>query len=175
MKIELKNIKHAEFASEETHCYTASLYIDGKRVGTVGNDGHGGPDHFTAYKRSDDDDWGWTENRASYEKACEWLAETHYEGSDLHSFLMEYPAEAMGMRCGELVNEWLVERDIKRSLKKTICFIDPDREGIFEFKKVKPTKENVARAKDQHPTYIILNALPIAQAVRKWKAADQAA
>jgi len=42
MKIELKNIKHAEFASRETHCFTASVYIDGKRSGTVSNDGHGG-------------------------------------------------------------------------------------------------------------------------------------
>jgi len=42
MKIELKNVKHALFASQETECFEASIYIDGKRVGTVSNDGHGG-------------------------------------------------------------------------------------------------------------------------------------
>jgi len=28
MKLELKNIKHTSWASEETHCYQASLYSD---------------------------------------------------------------------------------------------------------------------------------------------------
>lgn len=42
MKIELKNVKHSEFASQETECFSATLYIDGKKVGTVSNDGHGG-------------------------------------------------------------------------------------------------------------------------------------
>jgi len=43
-KIELKNIKYAAFASEETHCYDATLYLDGKAMFRVGNDGHGGCD-----------------------------------------------------------------------------------------------------------------------------------
>ena len=43
-KIELKNIKYAAFASEETHCYEATLYVNGKRFAHVSNDGHGGCD-----------------------------------------------------------------------------------------------------------------------------------
>ena len=46
MKIELKNIKYAAFASQETSCYEATIYIDGVRVGTVENNGHGGCDHI---------------------------------------------------------------------------------------------------------------------------------
>jgi len=46
MKIELKNIKYAAFASQETSCYEATIYIDGKKVGTVENAGHGGCDHI---------------------------------------------------------------------------------------------------------------------------------
>ncbi len=42
MKIELKNIKHAAFASEETYCFSASVLIDGVKEGEVSNDGHGG-------------------------------------------------------------------------------------------------------------------------------------
>ena len=42
MKITLKNIKHSEFASHETHCFEASIYIDGKRRATVSNCGQGG-------------------------------------------------------------------------------------------------------------------------------------
>ena len=42
MKITLKNIKYAAFASEETNCFEASVYIDGKRQGVVTNGGKGG-------------------------------------------------------------------------------------------------------------------------------------
>jgi hypothetical protein len=42
-KVELKNIKTLESNSEETLCFTASLYLDGKRVGKVSNAGRGGP------------------------------------------------------------------------------------------------------------------------------------
>ena len=46
MKIELKNIKYAAFASQETSCYEATIYIDGQRVGTVENAGHSGSDNI---------------------------------------------------------------------------------------------------------------------------------
>src|SRR6516162_4225213 len=42
MKIELRNVKVAAFASEETTCFQATIYVDGKRCGTARNDGHGG-------------------------------------------------------------------------------------------------------------------------------------
>ena len=45
MKLELKNIKYAAFASEETPCYQAAVYVDGKKAVLVSNDGHGGSDH----------------------------------------------------------------------------------------------------------------------------------
>ena len=47
MKIELKNFKHAEFASHETHCYEATVWVDGKRAFYASNEGHGGADDYT--------------------------------------------------------------------------------------------------------------------------------
>jgi hypothetical protein len=44
MKIELKNVKHSVFASHETDCFNAAIYIDGKKAGTVENSGQGGCD-----------------------------------------------------------------------------------------------------------------------------------
>ena len=40
--LELKAIKHAEFASHETHCYEATVYFNKKTIGWVNNDGFGG-------------------------------------------------------------------------------------------------------------------------------------
>jgi len=42
MKIELKKISFNERMSEETNCFIADLYINGKKVGYVKNDGRGG-------------------------------------------------------------------------------------------------------------------------------------
>ena len=50
MRIELKNIKTNTRASRETFHFSATVYVDGKRVSTVENDGRGGPDWWS--------DWG---------------------------------------------------------------------------------------------------------------------
>ena len=42
LRIELKSIKHARNLSEETNAFTASLYVEGVRVATCKNEGHGG-------------------------------------------------------------------------------------------------------------------------------------
>ena len=55
MKLELKNIKHTAWASQETHCYQASLYVDGKPVAIVSNDGHGGADRDYAHPKFKDE------------------------------------------------------------------------------------------------------------------------
>ena len=42
MEIEVKNVKIVEAFSEETFCFTASIRVDGKKVGEASNRGHGG-------------------------------------------------------------------------------------------------------------------------------------
>lgn len=44
MKIELRNIKYADWASQETACYQASVFIDGIKIGETSNAGHGAAD-----------------------------------------------------------------------------------------------------------------------------------
>jgi hypothetical protein len=43
MEVTLKNLKVHKDMSEETLCFSASIYIDGKKSGRVSNRGHGGP------------------------------------------------------------------------------------------------------------------------------------
>ncbi len=47
--LEVKNISHYERGSEETPCYNATVYINGKKAIEVGNDGHGGMDKQSQY------------------------------------------------------------------------------------------------------------------------------
>jgi hypothetical protein len=46
MKLELKNIKFYESMSEETNCFQADLFINGKKIASVKNEGHGGPTDY---------------------------------------------------------------------------------------------------------------------------------
>jgi hypothetical protein len=45
-RITLRALKTNQALSRETDCYSADVYLDGKKVAHAGNDGHGGPDHF---------------------------------------------------------------------------------------------------------------------------------
>ena len=53
MKFELKNLKIVRALSEETTCFTATLWADGRRVAKVGNRGTGGCN-----------DWRWLDQDA---------------------------------------------------------------------------------------------------------------
>ena len=46
MKFELKNIKFYESMSEETNCFQADLFINGKKIAYVKNTGQGGPTDY---------------------------------------------------------------------------------------------------------------------------------
>ena len=46
MKIAIKNLKIVQALSEETLCFTATLWLDGAKAATVTNRGHGGPNDY---------------------------------------------------------------------------------------------------------------------------------
>lgn len=46
--ITLKSVKHMAKLSRETHCFTANVFVDGKKFCEVSNDGHGGCDETSA-------------------------------------------------------------------------------------------------------------------------------
>ena len=52
MKIELRNIKIYERLSEETTCFTADIFIDGKKAGTAENRGNGGCTDYDHYENT---------------------------------------------------------------------------------------------------------------------------
>lgn len=153
--ITLKNIKHSAFASQETHCYEATVYFNGKKAGIVGNQGHGGCDDE---HRTDPEVWAAME---AYIKTLpmrkpDWLDEEDHEG---------FPA-SLEVICGGLVNEWLVTKDLKRLLKSRVVFI---RDGkTFQTNKA-PNAAALAKwvaEYDAKKDCITLNSLPLANAIK---------
>ena len=51
MKLELKNIKMHR-GHDDDHCYSASLYVEGKPVALVANDGWGGGEIYNTHPKA---------------------------------------------------------------------------------------------------------------------------
>ena len=151
MKIELKAIKYSAFASQETHCYEANLYVDGKKIGVVSNDGHGGADSF----------WGSQEDRNRVEA---WLKEngnhsTYSDGSIMH--------EDLEMRCSRLMNDWHRDQELKKILRRVSYIVGNE---VYQLpSKYKPTPELLERIKTDwaDKEYTMLSGLPVAEARAK--------
>lgn len=152
-KIELKNLKHSEFASQETYCFEASVYIDGKKAGTVSNQGCGGCHSYhpnTLY----------TILKAEADKLPP-------EEVDLGGqiFTMKPDADTI---ISELVTEALQAKDLKLAMRRRILFIGADG-TIFETKTLEAA---VLAAQLRRPnihevlkTKTILNLLPFPEAL----------
>ena len=112
MKLELKNIKHTEWASEETHCYQAALYVDGKPVAIVSNDGHGGCDRDYDHPKFKGDYRATMKAVHDYFKTlpktdpCEWMPDG-----------MEQQLEFW---CADQVNEFLNKKHIMSNVKRIL-------------------------------------------------------
>lgn len=106
MDIALKNVKHAAFMSQETDCFEASVYINGKKAGTVSNDGHGGCNLY--------------------------FPNTLYQA--LHDHCKTIPTDMSGRRItpdeivGNLFETWMIKRERARMCKGRTVFRIPGRE-----------------------------------------------
>ncbi len=116
-RVTLKNVKHAKFASEETECFEATVYFDGKRVGTCGNDGHGGCNRWSFDRRSDT-------GGKLYEELAAYAASLPPEPYDLgegRTGSIQPDADSL---VDTALADWLTERDLKRLLSDKVVFIE---------------------------------------------------
>ena len=149
MELELKNIKHTAWASEETHCYQASLYVDGKPLAIVGNAGSGGPDYEHPHSRFKGDFQARMSEVREYFTTLPTIPTPLFEQGftqDLWSW------------CIEEVDDWISARELKEHLKKSYLFHFADGAGVY--------------AEESRPSYtaaVVLNDLPFADALAIWK------
>jgi hypothetical protein len=148
-KIELRNIQHSEFASKETDCYQATLYVNGEAWGIVSNAGHGGCDDFHGKNGK---------SYADIRALNDWIKAT-MPPRDFQGMSLEQDLEVI---CGDLLNDWRRDKDFKRVMRSHVLFTKPDAPGIWQVKVKKPhthaTTITAIRAK--HPDYLFLADLP---------------
>lgn len=128
MKLELRNIKHSEFASEETHCYQARVYVNGKPCITVGNDGHGGSDYQHAIKGAphtvrEINDWC----KANFPKRSYDFGEGQRG---------EYDTD-LEVWCHERVADFLIAGDLRKALRSRVLVEDGGKLMEYRWKGVR--------------------------------------
>ncbi len=152
MKLELKNIKHTAWASQETHCYQASLYVDGKPVAIVSNDGHGGADRDYPHPKFKGDYRAQMRDVSRYFSGLRRTAVTEWSPEGMEQCLEFW--------CCDQVNDWLSARELKSKLRKEFLFQFADRVGVFAHKTRPSRAAGVA---------VVLNDLPFDEALSIWK------
>ena len=168
MKITLKNIKYAAFASQETSCFEATIYLDGKRLCIVSNEGRGGCDDYQPVTTSAGD------SKATYDTIrkidselsketikCSWIDEVTKEPATMPNSLESVVSG--------LLNDWHHQKGIKKILK-ALVYVKPDCEK-GQYYIAKPTRaattaniQLIKRAPWWDESNIILNELSISEA-----------
>lgn len=157
MKIELKALKYSDFASQETHCFQANIYIDGKMRGWAANDGRGG---MTNIQPND----LWAEIKQHTDK----IPPTVYKYGDQEMSIEASPDSYID----ELVTLALHEKDLKRAMKSKILFTQENQ--VFETKKLTAAQLAASLANAQLKEKLnadqVLNLLPIGEALKLYTA-----
>lgn len=159
MEITVKNLKVAEFASEETLCYEATVYVDGMRAFTARNDGHGGPDYFhpigiqgpALLKRAEE--WASAQPAITYEMA----GHAHSYIPDLEHFV------------GEAVTKARIAKDLKRDCSSKLVGLLDGKIYTWKISPAHPKGRDAVREKN--PGVKFLNDMPLAEAIEAYKLA----
>lgn len=158
MNIKIKNVKYSEFASEETHCFQATVYIDGKRAFGVKNDGHGGCDDYFPLDGQNGKEL-WEQIRKINEEL----------GKETISWEHGTLQNNLELVVDDLLVNWLKQGDARKLLRK-IAYIGEDGKTFTLSAKVKPTESNLAavqKASWWKKDYVLLNNMPIEEVVER--------
>lgn len=142
--VAVKNLK--SMSGRDGLTWSCSLWLNGKRVALVYNDGNGGPTDF---------DWRpcgekWNGPTA---KAFDAYAAAQPPSPAEHGLPeMEMDAD---MLVGKLCDDLEEQRRIKRLCKKSVVCRHPDG-GLVQFK-CPPTPVNIAAIQKRNPAYKVLN------------------
>lgn len=113
-RIKLKAIEVNERLSEETNCYAAKVYFDGKLAGEVGNHGHGGCDN--QYPHNAD---RWRDMLRYIGEGIE--AHTEAFGDSAHTYIVD-----LEMICNEQIEHYRAKKQLRSLMRKRVIYIGTD-------------------------------------------------
>jgi len=185
--MEIKNLSHNVTFSEETHCFRASIYINGKRMFCAENRGCGGPNDyspFTLYLGKYGEAFEEAMSLAR-EEAKRYTLKKIELGEDLQWAIDAFgdgkSNELIDWLITDLINEQLTLKEMRKTLKKKVTVYDPKSNDILELGKDKPTDEILEKYKNHFATkseiknakdWVWLNMISEAEAYKYWRTAS---
>lgn len=163
VKVALKNLKVIKSMSEETLCFTATAYVDGKKAFDVSNRGHGGCHEYDAH------DAALMERANDYAKTRPPYVWADAPTAD-HCEVHQIPYD-LDMLIDDLIDAIELEKRVKRLLAKVVMIDDGK---VYTFKAA-PRPDVLERIAARYPTGTILNNMPLADAVDAIRIAERAA
>ena len=183
--MELKNLSHNVTFSEETHCFRASIYINGKRMFSASNGGNGGSNFYSP------SDFGkgkeaFEESMAiAREEAKQYTLKKIELGEDLQWAIDAFgdgkSDELIDWLIADLINEQLTLKEMRKTLKKKVTVYDPKSNDIWHLGRDKPTDEILEKNKKHFTTrseikttkdWIWRNTIPESEAYKYWRTAS---
>ena len=132
-KVELKAVKHFEAMSEETQCFTANIYLNGKKVCFVKNEGHGGC-NFYDYTFKDKKTGEWTRDRECEQSLDQW-ADSHHISYEMDGEICEVTGEyssKLDWLIDDMLEKALELKDLKRWCRtKTVFQVEGQNDGSW--------------------------------------------
>ena len=167
--LEVKNLSHYARGSEETPCYNATVYINGKKAIEVSNDGHGGMDRQDSYPEVLD----FHPTKRIVTLANEWCVKTFGQGS--FDFMSDGEKETctydidLEHHCHDELYKWLDTKILKKDLKKQYLFVEKGQ--LMGYKKKANDTDTAFKHffEKNHPNEKCLNFLPFDDALKLFK------
>ncbi len=117
MRVEVKSVKIIKAMSEETVCFTASLYIDGKRRGEVLNRGHGACHDWSDLQARDEveryaktlppkrfpEEWGGGTYQPDADAIIDELIDAHMLKQEVDGVIHDLGTRVIAVRNGQIV------------------------------------------------------------------------
>ena len=183
--IELKNLSLNISRSEETHCFRASVYINGKRMFAVSNRGCGGPNDYSPSDFNTGKEAFEEAMAIAREEAEQYTLKKIELGEDLQWAIRAFgdgkSNELIDWLITDLINEQLTLKEMRKALKKKVMVYWPKENEIFYLGREKPTDEILEKYKNHFATksdeknskdWVWLNTIPEAEAYKYWRTAS---
>lgn len=171
MNIEMKKIKHYASMSEETYCYEAVVYLDGKPFAEVRNGGHGGCDMVYDHPRTIYSDiQEWRDKLKELESYFQSLPSQQFSYENANGDMVyDYINQTFESWCHDQVGYHVALQEMRRDLKKSILFIDDGKLYAMKFPMIKKMTreiaEKIAKSNDELQGKKILNLMDEREAV----------
>lgn len=164
--LEMKAIKLAQWKSQETYCYDATVYLDGKPFAMVGNDGHGGCDYQHEHPKFKGEFY------PTLKKLDEEFAKLPYTDVGKYKNVPEGFKQTFDRWCNEQVGLYELDKEIKRTLKNNIVaqIIEENEEKVVQWKIQKGYEQRLRdMIMKKHPDAKIVNDMPMEKVRKIWE------